>query len=126
MYARGNIDYNLYGPGFANGNAGLKLPLQQTGDFFFFEFMRRAGLGHIWHGRFVNGSSFLTLKPNDGNIPPIPPDVGVHTNLRALGFGVERDSRPNRFYPLKRSLIQFTGDFFGKDLGSKYSSQSST
>jgi hypothetical protein len=39
MYARGNIDYNLYGPGFANGNAGLKLPLEQTGDFFFFEFM---------------------------------------------------------------------------------------
>jgi hypothetical protein len=47
MYARGNIDYNLYGPGFANGNAGLKLPLEQTGDFFFFEFMRRAGLGHM-------------------------------------------------------------------------------
>lgn len=122
MYARGNIDYNLYGPGFANGNAGLKLPLKQTGDFFFFEFM-------LWDiyvvVDFVNGSSFLTLKPNDGNIPPIPPDVGVHTNLRALGLGVERDSRPNRFYPLKRSLIQFTGDFFGKDLG-KYSSQSST
>jgi hypothetical protein len=123
MYARGNIDYNLYGPGFANGNAGLKLPLEQTGDFFFFEFM-------LWDiyvvVDFVNGSSFLTLKPNDGNIPPIPPDVGVHTNLRALGLGVERDSRPNRFYPLKGSLIQFTGDFFGKDLGSKYSSQSST
>jgi hypothetical protein len=38
MYARGKIDYNLYGPGFAR-NAGLKLPLEQTGDFFFFEFM---------------------------------------------------------------------------------------
>jgi hypothetical protein len=39
MYARGDIDYNLYGPGSANGNAKLKLPLEQTRDFFFFEFM---------------------------------------------------------------------------------------
>jgi outer membrane protein assembly factor BamA len=37
---------------------------------------------------------------------------------------VERDTRPNRFYPVKGSFIQFTGDFFGKDLGSKYSFQS--
>ena len=123
-YARGNIDYNLYGPGFANGNAGLKLPLEQTGDFFFLEFNRRL-IWDIYVGaRFVNGSSLLTLKPNDGNIPPIPPDIGVHTNLRALGFEVVRDSRPNRFYPVKGSLIKFTGDFFGKDLGSKYSFQS--
>jgi outer membrane protein assembly factor BamA len=35
-----------------------------------------------------------------------------------------RDSRPNRFYPLKGSVIDFTGDFFGQDLGSKYSFQS--
>ena len=123
-YARGNIDYDLYGPGFANGNAGLKLPLEQTGDFLFVEFMRRLVWDIYIGGRFVNGNSFLTLKPNDGNIPPIPPDVGLHTNLRALGFEVERDSRPNRFYPVKGSFIQFTGDFFGQDLGSKYSFKS--
>ena len=123
-YMRGNIDYNFYGPGFVNGNAGLKLPLEQTGDFFFVEFMRRLVWDIYVGGRFMNGSSLITLKPNDGNIPPIPPDVGLHTNLRALGFEVERDTRPNRFYPVKGSFIQFTGDFFGKDLGSKYSFQS--
>lgn len=123
-YARGNIDYNLYGTGFTNGDAGLKLPLEQAGDFFFVEFMRRLVWDIYVGGRFVNGSSFITLKPNDGNVPPIPPDVGLLTNLRALGFEVERDSRPNRFYPVRGSLIQFTGDFFGKDLGSKYSFQS--
>ena len=123
-YARGNIDYNLYGPGFKNGNAGLKLPLEQTGDFLFVEFMRRLVWDIYVGGRFINGSSLITLKPNDGNIPPIPPDIGLQTNLRALGFEVERDTRPNRFYPLKGSFIQFTGDFFGKDLGSKYSFQS--
>jgi len=37
---------------------------------------------------------------------------------------VWRDSRPNRFYPLKGSVIDFTGDFFAQDLGSKYSFQS--
>jgi len=124
VYARGNIDYNLYGSGFANGNAGLKLPLEQAGDLFFLGFLRRLVCDIYIGGRFVNGSSFITLKPNDGNIPAIPPDVGIHTNLRALGFEVVRDSRPNRFYPLKGSLIDFTGDFFGKDLGSKYSFQS--
>jgi hypothetical protein len=31
VYARGKIDYNLYGSGFANSNAGLKLPLEQAG-----------------------------------------------------------------------------------------------
>jgi hypothetical protein len=35
VYARGNIGYNLYGSGFANGNAGLKLPLEQAADLFF-------------------------------------------------------------------------------------------
>ncbi len=100
-YARGNIDYNLYGPGFVNGNAGLKLPLEQTEDFFFVEFMRRLVWDIYVGGRFINGSSLITLKPNDGNIPPIPPDIGLQTNLRALGFEVERDTRPNRFYPSK-------------------------
>lgn len=123
-YARGNLDYNLYGPGFVNGNAGLKLPLEQSGSFFFAEFMRRLVWDIYVGGRFINGSSLITLKPNDGNIPPIPPDIGLQTNLRALGFEVERDTRPNRFYPLRGSFIQFTGDFFGKDLGSKYSFQS--
>jgi hypothetical protein len=64
----------------------LKLPLEQTGDFFFVEFMRRLVWDIYVGGRFMNGSSLITLKPNDGNIPPIPPDVGLHTNLRALGF----------------------------------------
>ena len=43
-----------------------------------------------------------------------------------MPFGIEvwRDSRPNRFYPLNGGVIDFTGDFFAHDLGSKYSFQS--
>jgi Omp85 superfamily domain len=124
VYAHGSLDYNLYGVGFANGNAGLKLPLEQAGQLFFIKALRRIGWDIYAGGRFTNGSSFITLKPTSGDIPPIPPGVGLHTELRALGMEVSRDSRPNRFYPLKGSVIDFTGDFFAQDLGSKYSFQS--
>jgi hypothetical protein len=36
-YFHGNVDYNLHGVGYENGNAGLKLPLEQTGQLFFIE-----------------------------------------------------------------------------------------
>jgi Omp85 superfamily domain len=123
-YAHGNIDYNLYGVGFVNGNAGFKLPLQQTGYFFFLKMLRKIGWDTYVGIRFIDGSSFITLKPTSEKIPPIPTDVGLHTNLRAVGTEVWRDSRPSRFYPLKGSVLDFTGDFFGQDLGSKYSFQS--
>jgi outer membrane protein assembly factor BamA len=37
---------------------------------------------------------------------------------------IVRDARPNRFYPIKGSLVDFTGDFFAQSLGGKYSLQS--
>ena len=124
VYAHGNLDYNLYGEGFVNGNAGLKLPLEQSGQIFFIKLLRRIPWDFYVGGRFITGNSFITLKPTSEKIPPIPPDIGLHTDLRALGMEVWRDSRPNRFYPLKGSVIDFTGDFFAQDLGSKYSFQS--
>jgi hypothetical protein len=124
VYAHGNLDYNLYGVGFVNGNAGFKLPLEQAGHLFFFKTLRHIGWDFYAGIRFIDGSSFITLKPTSDQTPPIPPDVGLRTDLRALGMEIWRDSRPNRFYPLKGSVIDFTGDFFGKDLGSKYSFQS--
>ncbi|MGB8322489.1 MAG: BamA/TamA family outer membrane protein [Candidatus Acidiferrum sp.] len=123
-YGRGNINYNLYGVGFVNGNEGLKLPLTQSGELFFVDFLRNIGWDVYVGGRFISGNSFVTLRPSSGNTPPVPPGVGLQTNLRALGFEILRDSRPNRFYPLKGSWIDFTGDFFAQDLGSKYSYQS--
>jgi len=124
IYAHGNLNYNLYGVGFVNGNAGLKLPLKQSGQGFFVKFLRNVGWDTYVGVRFLTGSSFITLNPTSGKIPPIPPGIGIQTNLRSLGMEVWRDSRPNRFYPVKGSVIDFTGDFFAQGLGSKYSFQS--
>ena len=38
FYAHDNINYDLYGVGFANGNSDVKVPLKQTGLIFFNKF----------------------------------------------------------------------------------------
>jgi hypothetical protein len=120
IYARGNVNYNLYGSGVFDG---LKLPLVQTGEVFRAEFLRRTWWKVFVGPRFWTGDSFVTLAPKNGEIPPIPSDVGLHTVLRALGMRVIRDTRPNQFYPTAGEKIEFTGDFFMQSLGSKYSFQ---
>jgi hypothetical protein len=122
-YARGNFDYNLYGIGIPAGNAGLKLPLDQTGQFFLGEVLRRVAWKVFVGPRFLDGNSLLTLRPSSGNTPPIPPDLGIHTSLRAVGIHVVRDTRPNHFYPTSGTKLEFTADFFSQTLGSKYSFQ---
>jgi len=126
FYLKGNINYDLYGVGYANGSKDLKLPLVQTGQIFLIEFMRNVGLKFFVGPRFINGSSLITINSTatSGETPPLPPDAGLQTNLRAIGFEVLRDSRPNRFFPVRGMLLDFTGDFFSQGLGSKYSFQS--
>ncbi len=123
VYVHGNLNYDLYGTGFASGNADLKLPLEQTGEAFFIKGLRKIRWSTYVGGRFSTGHSFITVLPASGDLPPIPPDVGLDTQLRSLGVEVSRDTRPNRFYPLKGTLLDFTGDFFADALGSKYSFQ---
>ena len=120
-YGRGNVEYNLYGIGLVAGNAGLKLPLSQTGHVFFGEVVRRIAWKIFVGPRFIDGGSFLTINPNNGEIPPLPPDVGINTTLTSLGFRVVRDTRPNHFYPTGGDKLEFTADFFSQALGSKYS-----
>jgi hypothetical protein len=120
-FGRGNIDYNIYGNGVA---AGLKLPLVQTGQIFFGEFLRRVGWKIFAGPRFVTGNSLITVNPNNSNNFPIPPDIGLHTTLTALGVRLLRDTSPNRFYPTSGTYFSFTADFFSQTLGSKYSYQS--
>ena len=120
-FVHGNVNYNIYGNGPA---ASLKLPLQQTGEAFLGEFLRRIGWKFFAGPRFITGNSFITVRPNHVNNFPIPPEVGLQTNLRAIGARLTRDTRPNHFYPIGGTFFTFTSDFFSQTLGSKYSFQS--
>jgi hypothetical protein len=120
-YLRGNINYNIYGNGIASN---LKLPLKQTGDVFFGEFLRRIWWQFFVGPRIVSGRSELTLRPSSVTGVTIPDDIGIHTNLNAIGVRLTRDTRPNHFYPLGGTFFTFTSDFFSQTLNSKYSFQS--
>lgn len=120
-FAHGNVNYDIYGNGIA---AGLKLPLKQTGEGFFAEFLRSIGWKFFAGPRVLTGNSFLTVRPNSDRIFPIPPEVGIHSNLTAIGAQLTRDTSLNRFYPTGGTYLTFTSDFFSQALSSKYSFQS--
>jgi len=125
IYARGNLNYDLYGIGLAAGNEGRKLPLEQTGQVFRGEVLRRVGWDFFLGVRFWTGSSEVIGRGTSDttSAPEPPPDIGLQTELRALGLRVNRDTTPNRFYPTSGMFLNFTSDFFSQDLGSKYSFQ---
>ncbi|MGC2703601.1 MAG: BamA/TamA family outer membrane protein, partial [Candidatus Acidiferrales bacterium] len=120
-YVRGNVNYDFYGTGIASN---LKLPLDQTGQAFLGEVLRRVGWKIFVGPRFITGRSFVTVNPNSGSSVPIPPDVGLHTNLTSIGARMTRDTRPNHFYPTGGTFFTVTSDFFSQDLGGKYTFQS--
>lgn len=121
IYLRGNLNYDFYGIGTNAGNAGLKLPLKQTGQGFLGEFL------YCFYGRFfvgprlLTGDSTITLRPvsESTNVQP-PPNIGVNTGVTGLGVRLNRDTRPNRFYPTAGTTFDFTSTFFSEALGSKY------
>ena len=122
VYFRGNLNYNLYGLG--SGDSQPKLPLKQTGQLVLGELLRRTWWKLFLGPRFLWGSSLITVRSNSLGAVPLPPDLGLDTTLTALGFRVDRDTRPNRFYPTAGTFLDFTADFFSQGLGSKYSFQS--
>jgi surface antigen Omp85-like protein len=119
-FAHGNVDYNIYSARVPN----IGLPLAQTGEAFFGEVLRRIAWKFFIGPRFVTGRSFLTVVPNRVSNFPIPPEVGLHSNLTSIGLRLNRDTRPNHFYPVAGTFFTFTSDFFSGALGSKYTFQS--
>jgi hypothetical protein len=124
IYFRGNINYEFFGTGTAAGDAGLKLPLKQTGEMFLGDFLYRLGWKIAVGPHFITGNSSITLRSESENNVTPPQDLGIHTNVTGLGLHVNRDTRPNRFYPEKGTLFDFTSMFFAEALGSKYSFES--
>jgi surface antigen Omp85-like protein len=123
-YVRGNLNYDLYGVGLIAGNAGLKLPLSQTGQVLRAEALRRVGWDFFLGLRFWTGSSDIVKRPTSGTSTVTdPPDLGLHTALRALGLRLNRETTDNRFHPTSGTVLDFTSDFFSEALGSKYTFQ---
>ncbi len=123
-FFQGNLNYNLYGVGAAAGNAGLKVPLKQDGTVFLGEFLRHVTRKFFVGPRFLTGHSLITVRGEPDSTVPTPQDLGLRTTLTSLGVAVNRDTRPNRFYPTTGMVFNFTSDFFAQRLGSKYSFQS--
>ena len=123
-FFQGNLNYNLYGIGASAGNAGIKLPLTQDGAAFLGELLRRLKWNLLVGPRVLTGHSVVTVRPGASVTIPPPADTGLHTSLTSVGFSVQRDTRPNRFYPTTGTLFEFTSDFFASAFGSKYSFQS--
>ena len=124
LYVRGNLNYDLYGIGVVAGDAGRKLPLEQSGQVFRGEVLRSMGWRFFLGARFWTGGSRIEPRPtSEADRPEPPPDLGLDTTLRALGVRLKRETTPNRFYPTTGTLLDFTADFFSEALGSKYSFQ---
>ena len=120
--AKADVNYDFYGTGTAAGNAGIKFALNQTGTVFFGEVMRRTFWKIFIGPRFWFGSSTLAPQKFGQNLPDLPP-LNVSFTMRAIGFKVERDTTPNRFYPTKGSTFNFGADFFSKGLGGTFTFQ---
>ena len=58
-YVHGNLDYNIYGGGILSGK---KLGLEQTGDGYMVEFLRRIAWKFLAGPRFMDGHSFITVQ----------------------------------------------------------------
>jgi len=120
--AHGDLKYEFYGTGTAAGDAGLKFGLDQTGDIVFGEVLRRTFWQLFVGPRLWFGTSRIDPQNFGTRFPGLPP-LGITFNMRALGFKVERDTTPNRFYPEAGSQLQFGSDFFSKNLGGTFSFQ---
>ena len=123
VYAQGNLNYDIYGPGVISGQES-KLPLKQAGRVFLGDFLRRTWWDVFLGPRVFDGSSLITVRTSSVGGIALPPDLSLRTALRAVGLHLERDKRPNQFYPTTGTLFDFTSDFFSQALGSKYSFQS--
>jgi hypothetical protein len=116
---KGRVNFDFFGIGRVPGREPISVPLKSGGTIFFGEFLRNIGHDIFVGPRYQRRNLYATL---DG--PQTPggfeiPTIDLQAVSSALGFHVQRDKRDSTFYPTKGSLIDVTGDFFLKGLGSR-------
>jgi hypothetical protein len=116
--AKGRANFDFFGIGRIPGRAPISVPLKMGGTIFFGEFLRNVGHDIFIGPRYQRRNLYVTLDgpqtPGGFEIPPID----LRAISAALGIHVQRDKRDSTFYPTKGSLLDVTGDFFAKGLGS--------
>ena len=129
MAAGGRFDVNvdLYGIGGAAGSRGIFVPANFSGKALLGEGLVRIHPNQVYLGaRFQYRSLSARLNRTAGVpadiIASLPGDL-LHATTVSLGPRFEWDTRDNSFYPLKGHRVQFTGQFFGKAIGSKFTYQ---
>lgn len=120
--AHGDLNYDFYGTGTAAGDAGQKFGLHHTADAFSGEVLRRT-FWQVFVGPRVWFATTRLEPQRAGEANPELPPLGADLSMRSLGFKIERDTRPNRFYPESGTLVEFGSDFFAKALGGTYTFQ---
>jgi hypothetical protein len=66
VYIYGNLNYDLYGIGIGAGREGQKFPLEQSGQVFRGEVLRRVGWDFFVGLRFWSGGSVVTARASRG------------------------------------------------------------
>jgi hypothetical protein len=109
----GHLDYNFYGTGTDAGNADRKLAIQQGGQVFFGEVLRRLGHKFYLGPRIWVAHSEITpnLSKSDSDHPDIA-QAFFNTDVKAFGLRLQRDSRTNRFFPTDGTLFDLTSNFY--------------
>ena len=118
-FVKGRVNFDFFGIGLRPGRDPVSVPLKMGGTIFFGEFLRNVGHDIFIGPRYQRRNLYARL---DGIQTPggfEVPAIDLKAVSSSLGFHVQRDKRDSTFYPTKGSLMDLTGDFFAKGLGSK-------
>ncbi len=122
---RGHVNYDFFGTGLVNGNAGISIPIKSDGKFLFGELLRRV-TPHVYvGGRFQYRKLDISIDPGGGGGSPRIeiPEIELNAQTVALGLKASRDTRDDSFYPTRGASLDFTGDFFDQAWGSRFEYQ---
>jgi hypothetical protein len=122
---KGHVNYDFFGTGLINGNAGVSIPIKSDGKFLFGELLRRIAPHVYVGGRFQYRKLDISIAPGEGGGSHriVIPEIELNAQTVALGLKASRDTRDDSFYPTRGSSLDFTGDFFDQAWGSRFEYQ---